>query len=292
MKYFFSLVAIIIISLSLTAQNNEIKEKISNDLAFKNPIILNEKEAAGQRRQLKSNGIYPNFWQAVPSNCVSNFYVENEKIMIEYNCDGEKTIFTLSNIQYVIDGFVNPEPANASTFILNKRNLFYTSNPENLLNLKMNYEGNGILKVFIKSKDFLWDEKFSINFEKEYACPIGIECEEYNISNNNTRILQKYLLDNEDLYSYLQELVNKIAENKSQNENMAKIAAIFIKNWLIQGINPKVFYNKGIISKIELQVHCVSPSGMECYICKRTYGDIVKEVCVFFGDCQTVIWDP
>ncbi|MEJ5166214.1 MAG: hypothetical protein WHV67_04205 [Thermoanaerobaculia bacterium] len=281
MKDFLRFICIFLVSTIISAQIN-------------NSIIIEGKETVEINKRFKEEGIYPNIWQCVPEGCQTDIYYDREKNIFRfiYTCGLEKTTFTL-NFPQIIDGYLDPEPAENSSFTLENRNLNYVSNPEDKLHLHMVYEGNKILKVMFKAKDFNWNGKFRIDFEKEYACPADKICDEFVIGNENTRALQDYLLENDWVYPYLQEIAFKIVENKSRSEEMAKAASIFMKNWLIAGINPNLFYKSGIISKLTFRAHCrCSSPACECEICKRYEGQIVKEVCVYLSDCQEIIWGP
>lgn len=239
-----------------------------------------------QNLKLAENAI-PNFWFSAPDSCKAEFNLtENGETTIKLNCSGNITEFKM-NFPIVMD-YVDVPPAEGSSFVLEKRNLNYTTNPDSKLHIKMNYTGNDELKVIIQARDFVWNEEFIINFEKEIACLKGSECENYSVGNENTTILENYLRENVDLRPYLQELVEKIVKDKDNSLEMAKVASIFLKCWLQDALNVKKLYSAGLIKTAVFIVHCPFPEG--CIICKiYRDGDVW---CWASPYCRKSITDP
>ncbi len=118
--------------------------------------------------------LLPNFWIASDKNCKAYFNIEENETYIKLECSDGISEFKV-DFPIVMD-YVNPTPVLGSSFVLEKNNINYTSNPEENLHLKMIYSGNNILKVILQAKNFNWQENFIINFEKEIACLEGEEC--------------------------------------------------------------------------------------------------------------------
>lgn len=211
--------------------------------------------------------ILENFWIIGLDEGCSNLNMyhneaeNNTKIVI--NCNGEETILDL-NFPVVL-GYANPEPAQGSTFVLENKNLNYITNPEQNLKVHMTYLANEYLNVEIKTENFKWRENFKINFLNEFACPAETECLDNVVGNDKTSELILFLKNNPQYASYLQELVNKIVENKEKSPEMAKIAAIFIKNWLHSIVNIRAFSKFGLIQVMLVGGHCGTD---ECCIVK------------------------
>lgn len=221
----------------------------------------------------------PNFWISdnPDDSCKMTMYFNEgeDATKIVLNCDGEEVILNLNFP--VILGYADPEPASGSTFVLENQNLNYLTNPDFKLKVHMAYLGNGDLKVEIKAENFNWKEYFKVDFLNEIACPKGTECVDYAIGNNKISELLKFLEENPQYPSYLQELVNKIVENKDKSLEMAKIASIFIKNWLHTVVNVNKFYSSGLVNIRLVGGHCRVD---ECCLVK----------CFRERDCRTYCW--
>ncbi len=107
------------------------------------------------------------------------------------------------------------------------------------------------------------------------------------IGNENTSKLEKFLRENPDLRSYLQEVVEKIVENKAKAPLMAKISSIFFKCWLFHSANLERFYATGLLTGRVIAIHCPYEPG--CIICKK-YPDGWD--CWTTVYCRITITDP
>lgn len=137
--------------------------------------------------------------------------------------------------------------------------------------------GNKNLKVEIKTEDFSWNEILKINFEQEFVCPRDSNCIDYVISNPKISELVNYFERNTEYAPYLQELVNKINENKDSAYEMARASAIFFKNWFVTIVNLDSFYQSGLIFTKMVGGHCKTD---ECCMVK----------CYKSGRCENYCW--
>lgn len=227
-----------------------------------------------------------NFWLLAPENCKLNMYYNEgeEKTKIVLNCPDGETIYEL-NFAAVL-GYANPQPAEGSTFVLEKRNLNYLTKPEVDLKIHITYLGNNNLKAEIKTRDFSWNEILKINFENELLCPADLECGDF-VLNDKISELVRYFENNSNYAPYLQELLNKIVENKDTSYDMARVSAIFIKDLLFSIINVDKLYSSGLVFGKLAGGHCKydeccitkywSKTGKTETYCWPKYGTLITD---------------
>jgi hypothetical protein len=183
---------------------------------------------------------------------------------------------------------VDPTPANGSAFVLEKENLNYLTNPDFNMHVHMVMHGDDELKVQMKTKDFKWDETFKIDFQEEYACVVGSICHDFTLGNKKMTDLENYLISHPESHPYLQELVNRIVENKDQAPTMARVAAIFMNSWMQGGVNLRRFYGSGMLFRTIFIIHCKIPGG--CMVEKRRPdGTLMRE---HINECVRLVTDP
>jgi len=234
-----------------------------------------------------TDDLVPNYWASCPDGCTEHVLIDaqNQTTEVSLACNGQVTKLLLDFP--IVSGFVDPIPASASAFALEKSNLNYLTNPDKKLHVHMVMRGNDQLSVDITAQDFKWNEQFSINLQEESACIVGTICQDFVTGNQNMTILETYFLNHPEIHPYMQELVNKIIEAKDKAPDMAKAAAIVMKSWMQSSLNPKAFYSSGLVFRSVWLYHCRSA---ECWVTKRRAdGTLTTEHSYY---CQITMTDP